>query len=64
MYIYFYNPMANKIVEYLPGTLAPNVITLCGFLFSILPFFVLFLGFGTKFENEEGNPIPRWFFFL
>ena len=47
MYIYFYNPMANWIVEYLPDTLAPNTITLCGFLFSVIPFFVLFLGYGT-----------------
>mmetsp|Transcript_9729 Transcript_9729/g.14817 ORF Transcript_9729/g.14817 Transcript_9729/m.14817 type:complete len:117 (+) Transcript_9729:194-544(+) len=62
MYIWFYNPVANRLVNYLPETLAPNVITLCGFIFSTLPFFVLFWNFGTKFQNEDGMEIPRWFF--
>ena len=53
MYVYFYNPVATKIVEYLPDTLAPNVITLVGFCFSTLPFIVLFGNFGTSFENGK-----------
>ena len=50
-------------MEYLPETLAPNLITLVGFIFSLAPFFVLFGKYGTKMEN--GNiPIPNWFFFF
>lgn len=52
MYIYFYNPIATKVVNYLPEFLAPNVITLIGFMFSSLPFFVLFSNFGTNLEND------------
>ena len=42
MYIYFYNPIADYLVEFLPESFAPNTITLIGFLFSFLPCFVLF----------------------
>ena len=62
-YIHFYNPTATKIVEYLPDNLAPNLITLIGFVFSTLPFVILFGSFGTNLENGD-VPIPRWFFFL
>lgn len=62
MYIYFYNPLANYFVEFLPESLAPNVITLIGFVFSFLPFFVLFHFYGTSFIDYEGNEIPSWFF--
>ena len=54
MYIYFYNPLANYLVEFLPESLAPNVITLIGFLFSLLPCFILFRFYGTSFTNFEG----------
>jgi ethanolaminephosphotransferase len=64
MYIYFYNPLATKIVKYLPENLAPNLITLFGFIFASLPFFVLFSNFGTKLENDPDKNIARWFFFL
>ena len=49
VYIYFYNPVANKIVNYLPETMAPNLVTLIGFIFSVLPFVILFSFYGTKF---------------
>ena len=42
----------------------PNLITLIGFIFSSLPFVVLFGCFGTKMRNEKDNEIPRWFFFF
>lgn len=64
MYIYFYNPVASRTVELLPDWLAPNAITLIGFIFSALPFCVLFGFYGTKFENDPENPVPNWFFFL
>lgn len=64
MYIYFYNPLANHLVEFLPESLAPNVITLIGFLFSFLPFFVLFQLYGASFTNFQEKEIPSWFFIL
>ena len=60
---YFYNPVASKIVENLPENLAPNLITLFGFIFSSMPFFVLFKNYGISFENN-GISIPNWFFFF
>ena len=63
LYVYFYNPVAKTIVEYLPETLAPNVVTLIGFIFSTLPFIILFGNYGTKFENDSVK-IPHWFFFF
>jgi ethanolaminephosphotransferase len=62
-YIYFYNPAATKIVEYLPNSLAPNMITLVGFAFSAIPAIILFSCFGTNLYND-GEEIPRWWFFL
>lgn len=29
LYIYFYNPVARRLVEFLPETLAPNVVSAC-----------------------------------
>jgi len=62
MYRYFYNPTSMKLVTYLPETLAPNLITLIGFFFSSLPFFVLFGMFGDRFNNIK--EIPPWFYIL
>ena len=63
MNTYFYNPVATKIVDNLPENLAPNLITLFGFIFSSMPFFVLFKNYGINFENN-GISIPNWFFFF
>ena len=64
MYVYFYNPFARWIVERIPEWIAPNLITLCGFLFSIIPFITVFVVFGTHFMNEEPEmtKMPRWVF--
>ena len=51
MYKFFYNPLALKLVEHLPDTLAPNVITLVGFLFTVIPCILVFLLYGTNFEG-------------
>lgn len=60
----FYNPAAKKMVDFLPRRLAPNVITLLGFFFSVLPFVLLFSLCGTSMKNEPGKPIPRWFYLV
>jgi len=51
MYKLFYNPVALKLVSYCPETLAPNVITLTGFLFTVAPFILLFTMFGSDLEG-------------
>lgn len=59
---YFYDPAARKLVNYLPRGLAPNLLTVFGFFFSLLPFILLFSISGTHMYSEPGNPIPRWFY--
>jgi len=41
-YRYFFNPAATYLVECIPDWIAPNVLTLVGFLFTVIPFVVLF----------------------
>jgi ethanolaminephosphotransferase len=53
MYIYFYNPVASYLVNFLPKSLAPNSITLFGFIFSVLPCVLIFYLFGTSFVNPN-----------
>ena len=64
MYVYLYNPLALWLVDRTPEWIAPNVITLVGFLFSVVPFIVFFALFGTHLYNEEPATfkIPRWVF--
>lgn len=66
MYQYFYNPVASRLVEKIPEWIAPNLITLGGFVFSTAPFLVIFSVFGTHFYNEEPvmPKIPKWAFLL
>ena len=59
-YVYCYSPIANRLVEFLPKTIAPNSITLVGFLHTIIPFVIL-VGL-TK--GSLISAVPRWFCFL
>jgi phosphatidylglycerophosphate synthase len=63
IYTYFYNPVAKKLVTYLPVWLAPNLITLVGFIIVALPFILLFTLYGSKFVNDPNSPVANWFFF-
>lgn len=47
----------------MPETVAPNLITLVGFMFSIAPFYILFTEYGTDFKNGE-IAIPSWFYYF
>jgi len=60
LYKYFYNPLANKLVTFLPETVAPNTLTVLGFLFTIVPFIVMFSISGASFYSE----IPSWFCYV
>lgn len=59
-YIYFYNPVANKLVSYLPETLAPNTITLIGFCHTLTPMIIQFTVIGAQMFG----PVPSWFCYL
>ena len=59
----FYSPTANRIVEHMPENIAPNLITFVGFMFTIVPFYILFNNYGTNFINGD-VPIPSWFYFF
>lgn len=56
LYRFFYNPVALKLVSYLPETIAPNLITLIGFLFTVGPFVLLFTVYGAHFYGVA----PAW----
>ena len=60
MYVYFYNPVANKLVESLPDWVAPNTLTLLGFVHTIVPLTTLF----TVADFDLMGHVPNWFFFL
>lgn len=56
-YKFFQSPLCDYLVTLLPMWLAPNVITLVGFMFN---FVVLILMFALYGSTTEG-PIDNWF---
>ena len=60
MYVYFYNPVATRLVECLPDWIAPNTLTLLGFVHTIVPLTTLF----TVADFDLMGHVPNWFFFL
>ena len=56
-YILFYNPVANALVEYTPEWVAPNLITLVGFLHVVIPFYLSLYVMGPDIYG----PVPSWF---
>lgn len=64
MFRYFYNPVSSKLVNAMPKSLSPNILTLFGFFFSLLPFILLFSSFGTRLYNETDKEIQRWFYIV
>ena len=52
--------MCDRLVETFPDSLAPNTLTLVGFIHAILPAFIMFFVGGASLEG----PLPKWFFFL
>ena len=66
VYIYFYNPVSKWLVDRIPESIAPNLITLIGFMFTLGPFLCAFIFYGTRFESEEPvyEAMPSIFFYL
>ena len=60
MYTYCWNPFATKMVEYLPDWIAPNTLTLLGFMHTVVPCGVLFAIAGMDFLGY----VPNWFFYF
>lgn len=60
MYRCFYNPVASKFVTWLPDWIAPNLLTLIGFIHTIVPLVVLFCIADFDLIGE----VPQWFFFF
>jgi len=56
-YKYFYSPLSEKIVSYLPDWLAPNTITLTGFLHTLGPIIIQLCAIGSAFVGVT----PLWF---
>ena len=48
--------MCDRIVKQLPMWLAPNVITLVGFLFNFVPYLLILYLYGHELEG----PCPGW----
>ena len=59
-YIYFWNPVANWLVQFLPETVAPNTLTLFGFIHTLAPVIVLIAVCGPEFDGD----VPSWFCFF
>lgn len=59
-YRFCYNPLANRLVERIPKTIAPNTITLVGFLHTLVPMLVFYLVAGNSLYGD----VPRWWSFL
>ncbi|XP_049788920.1 ethanolaminephosphotransferase 1-like [Schistocerca nitens] len=62
--IYVMHPFWNRVVEFCPKWIAPNVLTFAGFLFTVFNF-ILFSYYDYEFyassdDHPEVAPIPRW----
>ncbi|XP_012273666.1 ethanolaminephosphotransferase 1 [Orussus abietinus] len=66
--IYVMHPFWNKVVQYCPKWVAPNLLTFLGFLFTVVNF-LMFASYDRYFyassdDHPEYPPIPRWVFAL
>ncbi|KAL1455147.1 hypothetical protein WDU94_009262 [Cyamophila willieti] len=66
--IYLMHPFWNKLVEYFPRWLAPNLITFVGFLFTVLSFVLLSIFdynyYASSLTHPDYPPLPKWIFTL
>lgn len=56
-WVYFYNPVAKWLVQFIPDWIAPNLITFVGFLHSIAAWALVYAFFGTDCDSYVAN----WF---
>ncbi|CAK9818620.1 Ethanolaminephosphotransferase 1 [Anthophora quadrimaculata] len=66
--VYIMHPFWNKVVQYCPKWVAPNVLTFSGFLFTVLNFtlfaFYDYYLYASSDDKPQYPPIPRWVFAL
>jgi len=57
LYKYFFSPIAQALVDkVIPSWLAPNVITLIGFMCTFIPHIIIL----CMFPNQIEGPAPKW----
>ena len=59
-YIYFFEPIANWLVQYIPMWVAPNVVTFTGFVLVAFPLLILYTCIGCALIGD----VPSWFCLL
>ena len=59
IYIYFYSPLSNYLVHKLPESIAPNTLTMIGFMHTIAPIVLLYTCIGTALIGD----LPKWFIY-
>ncbi|XP_033174561.1 ethanolaminephosphotransferase 1 [Bombus impatiens] len=66
--VYIMHPFWNKVVQYCPKWVAPNVLTFSGFLFTVFNFtlftFYDYYLYASSDDKPQYPPIPRWVFAL
>lgn len=60
LYIYFFSPLAEKLVSWTPEWVAPNTITFAGLMCVTLPLLILYTFYGSSLIGD----IPSWFIVL
>ena len=60
LYKLFWSPISNKLVEFLPDWIAPNTLTMFGFVHTIVPLVTLF----CIADFDLLGYVPNWFFFF
>jgi len=62
MNYYVMDPLADVAINWMPRWIAPNLITMFGFMCSLGPTVYLFKYHGTSFANDPERPIPKeWY---
>ena len=59
LYRWFFNPLANYVVTFIPTYVAPNTLTLIGFGFTVSLFATMFALYGSQMEG----PVGAWWYF-
>jgi len=52
--------VASYLVTLLPEYIAPNLLTLIGFLFTVVPFCLIYMVYGISFDGHDS--LPKWLY--
>ncbi|XP_066592681.1 ethanolaminephosphotransferase 1-like [Prorops nasuta] len=66
--VYIMHPFWNRVVQYCPKWIAPNLLTFSGFLFTVLNFLIFasydYYFYASSNDHPEYPPVPQWIFGL